>query len=369
MSEGSTVTPGAPRQTPPNAAPVLRSGEMKNNPPIAGARSGALPDDAPDSAPTRITPEPVVGEPLCTYPLERSDLIPKLMAKWFWDVYDGLLPWVIMNLCVFFAASAWGFLVYSAVGPIVLHAGPDATAPVRFFLLAVVGGLIIVPIHALALSWMMPYARGFTHYTEPEFRWPPRGFQCVRRFFILTGLHYLGNFFLLFNIIFYATSAPDGTVWRWGSLMLAGLFFWILLGVNAMFIFAGPMIAENRWGWREVIHRALFIVLVHKWFSLAVLMMTGLVWVLGIYLKLIGLAVFCHALTVTLANAAYQTIVDHHRALDALREVTEKPDSVRPRTWKEKRALEERGVLALAHGKVQPTRYQRTIRDILRPWE
>lgn len=315
-----------------------------------------------------VSQDTVVEEPISTYPLEIADLMPKMMAKWFWDTYDGLLRWAIMNIGVFFFGSVWAFVVYMALAPI-SQTTADTPMLIRFAFFAIFAILIAVPINTLALSWMMPFARGFTHYTEPEFRWLPRQLPHLKRFAALSLAQVLINFFLIFNILFYSGQNWQPEALHWSGYILAGLFFWILLGANALMLYMAPMIADNQWTWREMIRRAVFIVLVHKWFTLGLMMMASVIWLVGIQIRLMGLAIFCHALSITLINATYQTIVDYHRAKETLQELKGNPEGVQPRTWKEKKALEEKGVLALLGGKVQPTRYQRTLKDIIKPWE
>ena len=79
-----------------------------------------------------------------TYALERRDLIPKMLVKWFWDLYDGVLYWLIMNLAVFFLGSIWTMCTYVLTAP--FHPSQDAPLLAKFFHAGIQLALIVIPI-------------------------------------------------------------------------------------------------------------------------------------------------------------------------------------------------------------------------------
>ena len=323
-------------------------------------------DQVINQPPNKNHPENLEGITMDT-PLAPSEFLPRAIVKVLWDFYDGIGWWLLMNLIVFFIGSLWFLFVLALTSPWKIP--QEASLFVRLLFLGIQGLLFLIPALTITMSWMMPYARGFNSFSEPEQNPFRQGLKDIKKNFLAVSLWVLSTFIIILNITFYTSQNIFPSSFKWIGLALAGIFIWLLLFVSAIAIFAFPMIAEGKWSNKEVFKRALYIVIIHKFTVLGMFFFIALIWGIGIVLRFVGLATFCLAFSVLISNSIYSILVEYYKGQEALKNIKEKQQQQAPATWKEKNQIDSQNVDLLLYGKPHPTRYSRTLRDLIKPWE
>ena len=279
----------------------------------------------------------------------------RIFLKFFWDAYDFIGTLILANIAfclittgLLAALIIIGYPLYGALGkPVVL--------------LALGLGIF--------LTFAIPFpAAGFLHFLsiiteerEPEWREVITGLKThyapllkVTAFFVcLLEL-------LAVNIIFYIKpSASSHAVKLLGSI-IAGLCVWIFLYLLVMMLYAYPLTVHQRVGMKKIFIRSFLLTMD----NLGASILTGILalGLCGLGLITRGVAVFLliPALTACLANSLFVNVMEKYELKEAAQKEQKMP-TVQPASWKD---IKHEEFIRDRH-----KRYQRTLKDILKPWE
>lgn len=249
-------------------------------------------------------------------------LLRRVLFRLFWNTYDALGTWALLGLCVSFAAL------------------PLVTIPALF------GALL----HCAARA-------------EGEYSIAFEDFKTgLRRFWGRSTLMGLLAFVCLavtlMNLLFYARAVlPLPPLLRFG---LAGLFGWIGLYALMVIHIGWAFLVMQDLPIGKALRRGLLITLAHPLTCLMLLAWGLLLLVLfgftGLGLLLLGGPLAANLLLGT-ASGAVELYEEREDRIE--RERLEREGM---KTWTERRVLEEREA-------ARARKYQRTFREILRPWE
>lgn len=277
-----------------------------------------------------------------------------VLKHWFWDTYDHLFLLIFGNILFFILSNILVILLAPIVTGLMDAMTPQGGVLVLFLLVAVLLPMVL----AMVVAPSGYVARMISAEKEPVFRDFFRGLKAqgfrVWRFFAVVCL-IMG--ILAVNAWFYLLSGffPENLQIVGG--LLAGLCLWVVLTHLCLLQIAIPVYIRG-----EGILKS------HKIGMVALLKYPGLMIGNGIFLFSLGvlsvLAMLAPLLIyglvgpVVLFNAMYDVLVEHEENLNA----DEKPS---PRTWTEieQREKEDEEV------RMKKVRYNRTFRDILRPWQ
>ena len=284
-------------------------------------------------------------------------MIGQALKQWFWDCYDCLGRLLVLNLglgILFVTAALLGLGVLAAVAPAL---SPQAT----FLLLAAAMMLVGAPMAGLWLAGMLEFGRLSTEKNDPPLRSFLGGMRAHGlRMVGLVGLATAIIVVLLANIFYYAViGGLEGALSDVGGL-LSGLSFWGILLVLGSLLHAAPLAVRRRMGARAALKLGFFLVLRHPMLTLGVLLFLGSLWVIGAVMRMVGLVIFGFSFPVMLVNSVHDVVWERINA-------RQPAPSAAPvaASWHEVRAQEEEA----ERQRLDAARYDRTFRDILKPWE
>ncbi len=143
-------------------------------------------------------------------------------------------------------------------------------------------------------------------------------------------------------------------------MVIVGLCFWIFLYLAAMMLYAYPLYVHQRVGMKKNFIRSFILVMDNLGVSvLALLLLLGF-WGLGFMTRGVLIFLLNLAMTAALCNSLYVNVMEKYEAKEAAKNQDESLES-RPASWKDIKHEE------FIHDRHK--RYQRTLKDILKPWE
>lgn len=294
-------------------------------------------------------------------------MLPRLMLHWFWDTYDALGRLVVLNLMLFTVFLAFAFLVIAPAADVVAwllaHNPALGTA---------VGLLVLTLAATLILTIWMPGLLYFSWQVsqDKEARLADFFVGLRRRGGRFMRLTLLASFLLgiiAVNMAFYARSDVFGGGLRLAGAALAGLCFWLEIVVLGVYVNAMPLAVRTDKSMKDLLKLGLYVTLRYPFQTYGALIFLALLWLLSVVLlKTAPLWLLGLAATATYINSMHDVVVWwEEKKEEEARKANENAgmgETKPPTSWKQIRADEE------AANKPKD-RYQRTLRDILKPWE
>lgn len=294
-------------------------------------------------------------------------MLRRVLLQWFWDTYDGLGRLVVLNLLVTTLLGALWFLgLLPAARWLAILAGenPALAGLVGLAAWTLAGGLSLT----LWFPGIMHFAEKVSTDQEVSLR---DYFTGLRRF----GLGFFKVALLLclalgvigINLIFYARVSWFQGAWRWVGAGLAGLCFWMALFVLAIALHSFSLAVRTEQRPRKVFLNALVLTLRYPLFSAAALLVLAFLWVIStLTLKTAPLWVIGLSATATFISSVHDVALarESRREIEKQKaaEGTQPAAATRPTSWRQ--------IQQDAEAENLPRdRYQRSLRDLLRPWE
>lgn len=252
----------------------------------------------------------------------------RLLIRFFWDVYDYIGRLFLLNVFAFILSL------------------PVVTIP------GTVAGLLYV-MHIISSD------------REPEFR---HFFYAFRHFYwrtlVVCLLYIIGGFVLLVNVRFYINPPEALANLRFISAMIAGIFFWIFIFLTGSMFFVLPALVKNDLPVKKALKRGLIFMLANPGLTFF-----GMVFVLVILfvslLSVVGPLFFMLVFLAALANSLYDTAQEKVEQMIEKKEEVSVTEERKPSSWHEIKAMEKKQ----QEKQQKKSRYNRTLRDILKPWE
>jgi hypothetical protein len=272
-----------------------------------------------------------------------------LERRWLWDSYDHLLALLAINLLMGAALAPLWLIGLGRLGALISSGGAGAALLQAGLLLALLmtatlwlwAGLLAEVVPILGTDRSTPFKRVLAGL----FRFD------VLRWSLLGGFVSAA---LPTSALFYFRSEIGGAS---VSGFLGALCLWVSAGWLAVLVASLPVLLAERKGTRAALLSALRLLLIDTRLMGRVLLLMVLLWGLAVVLKFAGIFLFAFSLTAVLMNAAH--------AVARARRSPPDPNPAAATTWKEREQLERE----LEDLQLLRKRYQRTIRDVLRPWE
>ncbi len=288
-------------------------------------------------------------------------MLRQALHQWFWDTYDYLGRLLTANVILFLvlAFSAWYSVrvVVQLTNPI----GPAGQA-LGLFLLLVVAGPVWFTV------WFAPvgYFGGLVSAEkDPGFREFKNGLRQAWartwKWFQLLCL-IVGTLFI--NLWFYLSGIDFNGSLRFLGYILAGLCFWLIIGLGAAAMAATPLVIRGELKPLTALKTGLLLALKFPGLLVGGFIFLVSLWIIGTYIKFAGILIFGFTGTVMLTNSIYDVLLEWERMEKRAIEMEAKGKK-RPRNWKQMRAQEEEQ----EEERMDKERYDRTLRDLLRPWE
>ena len=265
-------------------------------------------------------------------------LLSRIYRRFFWQAYD--------NIGALIAANAIWFGIFAV--PTTLCFGLAPLGPAGRLALTVTVGL---GTYALAASGVFALAARIARREEPAVR---RFFGEARKFYPrVLGLSAIFGavYLLLFHSIrFYGAIKVGGGVLGY---FLAGIQLWILAFCLLMQVYLLPLLFLKDWSIRRTI----------RWSAMLVILRPGLT--LLVFLQVFGLCVVLAitSIGIVLVLYSFAALFLSVGLLEVLREMESAwTPKTRPTSWKEIFAERDRE-------KGEEAEDQRSLRDILKPWD
>jgi len=292
-------------------------------------------------------------------------MLRRLLLQWFWDTYDALGRLVVLNLLLFTVFLLVAMLVVMPALSLTQALGSrnpalGALLLLLLFTLAGAGILTLWFPGLLYFSWQVSQDKEFKlgHFF--------RGLrQYGGRFLRLSLLGCLVLGMLVINIWFYRRGDLFGGSIPAVGAALAGLCFWIGLLALGIFVNAMPLVVRGERTLKAAIKIGAYVTLKYPLYTYGALLFLGLLWLLSaVLLKTAPLWIIGLAATVTYVNSMHDVVVwwEERKEKEEQKAREEAEGSAKPTSWKQIRQDEEAA-------NEPKDRYQRTLRDILKPWE
>ncbi len=282
----------------------------------------------------------------------------QITKQWFWDYYDHLGRLILGNIIAFLVLVPPLYICFVYLDAVLGSLSRQAAVLTLFVAIVVV----LPPFAAFWFSAFGHFGGRVSLEKDPrlgEFLMGlRRRFLKMWCFFLLL----LGALALLWlNVWFYVGGGffPDGL--RIVAYLLAGVCFWLSLLVGIAAIPVIPALARTDLPVMAAWRFGLLCLLRYPGVLIGVFVFLCSLWVIGFFLRLAGIFLFGFAGTALLFNSTYDVLV----AFEAGREKAAKGGAPRPRTWREIREAESES----DEERMNRVRYERTLRDVLRPWE
>lgn len=282
-------------------------------------------------------------------------MLPRVFAKFFWDVYDFLGRLILANiLCCMIMAGLLGVII-TAFYPFFTTEDWKTVATV------ITASLFVITALPFPAAAFIHFLSRVSDEAEPEFRDFFRGLK--RHYWPLMKLTFAFTmcFLILFsNIFFYAgrENLPQG--FQILFFAVAGVCFWIGVCLLAMMLYAYPIAVHQGVGIKKSFVRSFLLVLDNPGVTIYSLILLIGIAGLSLVTKGVLLFVLSLALITSLSNSLYVNVMEKYERIEEEKRLEEESKD-KPASWKEikhKEFLEDRH-----------DRYKRSLKDILKPWE
>lgn len=287
-------------------------------------------------------------------------MLAQICKQWFWDCYDHMGRLIVANIILF--TLLFGAVMYALpfLAAMLVNLSPSQGALLLFLALVLLGPIWLS-------LWFVPYG----HFGGLVAEEKDPGFVEFLRGFRLRGLRTWAYFqmlclaagILLMNMWFYYRMETESAAARLFFNVLAGLCFWMVMLIVLLAMAGIPHVGRGVIPLRGVFRESLLTLAKHPLTMLGALLFLASLWFLGaVPLKMGGVLVFGLSGTAMLLNSIVDVTSEFERRQA---EAIEATGDSRPRTWREVKAQEKES----EKDRLQRSRYERTLRDILRPWE
>lgn len=287
-------------------------------------------------------------------------MLRQIIKQWFWDSYDHLGRLFVANfiLFVFYASIFLGLA--GGVGVLAREATPQALALTLFVVIA-----FVLPV--LLLPWIAPlshFAELISKEKDPGFA---RYFTGVRKNTIrawkILQLSCGAFGLLLLNIWFYTSSEAFAAELRTLGFVLAGLCFWLGVLLAAVLLPAIPAYLRSDGSLLAALKSGLYITLKYPGTVFGLLAFIISLWIIAAALRFVGILLFGFAGTYLFLNSLHDVVTAREASQSEEEQQQEQPAT--PATWKEIKVADKKD----ERKRMDKSRYERTFKDILRPWE
>ncbi|MCC5876599.1 MAG: DUF624 domain-containing protein [Candidatus Sumerlaeia bacterium] len=279
----------------------------------------------------------------------------EVLKHWFWDSYDHLFVLIFGNIALFITVN----ILVILMAPLVfgLMAG---LAPPGIVLLLFVMTVVVLPMVLAMIVGPSGYvAKMITEEKEPIFRDFFRGLRAtwfrMWRFFAVVCAAFG---ILLVNAWFYLLSGffPEQLQLLGG--LLAGLCLWIALTLLCILQIAIPVYIRTRTGILKSLKTGFVALMKYPGLMIGNGVFLLSLGILSMLAMLAPILIYGFVGPIMLLNAMYDVLLEYEENLNA----EERPT---PKTWTEieEREKEDENI------RMKKVRYNRTIRDVLRPWQ
>jgi len=280
----------------------------------------------------------------------------RVLLQWFWDSYDHLVALLLANIALFVLV----FLVLYKGLVLTFHAAEGLPPAGLVLACATAGWLLLTPAMAL---WIGCFSRVLPLIArERPVGWRDfvggvweNGWRSLR----FAGAAVGGVMILLVNLWFYTLGGAMASMGRPVAMALGGLTFWVLVSWMTICVCALPWFFRGGLGVRGSLRRGLVLLLTRPGLALGVATHVGLLWLVGLGLQMVGAFLVSFSLSATFLNSVFDVLEAEANPEEPL----PAPDSLG--SWKEREAVEK----AHERRRMDGLRYNRTLRDVLKPWE
>lgn len=263
-------------------------------------------------------------------------MLRRVLLRFFWDSYDGVLPLTLANVLL---AIPGGVLVYGFLAALQVFEG--AVHP--SLLTAAVWGVLLVPGYlSVSAALLLPAVRRIaTDETAYSRRLIAQDFRRVPRLFVYHLAVCIIAFALVATAWFYLFSGQVPAATAHIGRIIGGLCLWAMILPLGMMLHGAPLIIFNEVRPGRALVLSLSMVFAFPGLTLSALMVLALLTMLGAGFAFTGLILFGAAGTASLCHALFTVIAGR---VEAVTQSTPQDDD-----------------------REEP-RYERTLRDVLRPW-
>lgn len=283
----------------------------------------------------------------------------QVLKQAFWDSYDLLGRLLALNFALFLLLMVIGYYGMLLVVVTAQGVAPGIRAPFVLVAAFLLFGLCAVP------TWAGLFHVGALSSAEKDpslgdfFRGVRRHSGGMLRFVLaLVGLEAL----LAVNVWFYFAGGLLPESLALPATVLGGVAFWLMVLGVLIGMHGAPLVVRRGMSARAAIRWGFVLTLKYLGATLGTFVFLAALLVIGVALKFVGLILYGVVAPVMLANSLHDVVLEREEqgATDA-----EAGDAQPPTSWKTIRAAED----AAEERRLKRARYERTFRDILRPWD
>ena len=294
-----------------------------------------------DSAPTQPVLKPGFGN---------------VLAHWFWDTFDHMGRLIALNVALFLAAAPLVYALFIAL-EVTMR---EQTGPMLLVVL-LAGGMAVLQLGPLTLA-----AAGLLHFAglisaekDPPLVEFLRGLWLVGRRVAALMIGWVAfSTILLINAWFYV--GPLRPVWMapMAGAFLSGLCVWLVLGGVCVMAHAIVLAVRSPRTIGGCVRLGVLLTLKYPVLTASTVLFGASLLVIGVWLWLVGLLLWGFVGPILLLNALHDVIAQYED--DAAR-----PAPPPATSWAERKLREEQD----DERRMSRARYDRTFRDVIRPWE
>lgn len=290
-----------------------------------------------------------------------------MSAKFFWDSYDYLGRFFILNVILFLIGGII-FLFFYSVGKPIYYAMEGHRLRQLFTLLSYLIFFTFV-YGGFSLSGIIHFAGKISNESDPVFKdilsgYKKYGLKSALLGFVIALIEVI----LLLNIIFYASGRFIPPSYKIFTIILAGVCFWGVIFTAALSLYAFPYLITQEAGIIKTLKYAAVLTIDNVFFIFYALGILIIIIFLSYMTKGIGAAFFMIFSTGTLLNSLMSTTALKYKFRDEEKARENEPSDSKQEakftSWKDKK----NGV-SVFEKEEKFDRYKRGFRDILKPWE
>lgn len=297
---------------------------------------------------------PSVGPALPAAP--RRPGFGNVLIHWFWDTFDHLGRLLVLNMVLFLATAPVAYAVFLAVE---VSLREQAGALVLVGLMAVAMAVLQLGPLTLAAAGLLHFAGRISDEKDPPLVEFLRGVWAVgRRVAGVMAVWVVASTVLLVNAWFYIGPLRPEWLPPMAGAFLAGLCLWLALGGLGVVGHALVLAARSRHGLWTCLRLGLLLTLKYPGLTAATVLFAASLLVIGARLWGVGLLLWGFTAPILLMNALHDVIADYEDDLA-------RPPLPPATSWAERQAREAEE----EERRLKSARYQRTFRDVIRPWE
>lgn len=279
-----------------------------------------------------------------------------VLIHWFWDTFDHMGRLLTLNAALFLATAPLVYALFIALG-VSLRESTGATVLVA--LLAIGLGVLQLGPVTIAAAGLLHFAGRISEEKDPPMGEFLRGVWAMgRRVLGLMIVWVMASTVLMVNAWFYVGPMRPQWLPPMAGAFLSGLCVWLAAAGVGVMIHAVVLRVRSRHTLGECLRLGALLALKYPVLTTSTVIFAASLIVIGVWLWLVGVLLWGFVAPALLANALHDVIAEFEE--DAAR-----PDLPPPMTWAERKARDDED----EERRMRRARYQRTFRDVIRPWE